>query len=75
MTQLHDMRSPIRVEVKSGAHLEVSFQRDGAGFDKLRLTEPADLAFLELLIWINNRQACSRYLHGIGDPIQRWESR
>ena len=45
MAQLHDMRSPIRVEVKSGAHLEVSFQRDGAGFDKLRLTGPADLAF------------------------------
>lgn len=45
MSQLHDMRSPIRVQVKSGAHLEVSFQRDGAGFDKLRLTGPADLAF------------------------------
>ena len=37
--------SPVKVQVQGGDQLEVSFKRDGDGFDDVRLTGPADFVF------------------------------
>jgi diaminopimelate epimerase len=37
--------SPVKVEVQSGEHLEVSFREDNGEFSEVKLTGPADFAF------------------------------
>lgn len=43
--ELHGFTSPVRVQVRSGETLEISFQRDGTGFANVGLTGPADFVF------------------------------
>jgi diaminopimelate epimerase len=42
---LHELQSPVKVQVKSGEQLEVSFQRQNGDFSDVRLTGPADFVF------------------------------
>ncbi len=43
--RVHGFTSPVKVQVQGGDQLEVSFQDDGAEFDDVRLTGPADFVF------------------------------
>ncbi len=43
--RVHGFNSPVQVQVQGGDQLEVSFKDDGAGFDDVRLTGPADFVF------------------------------
>ncbi len=43
--QVHGFTSPVKVQVQGGDQLEVSFQRQGAEFEAVRLTGPADFVF------------------------------
>jgi diaminopimelate epimerase len=43
--RVHGFTSPVRVQVRGGDQLEVSFQAGGDGFAEVRLTGPADFVF------------------------------
>ena len=43
--ELHQLSSPVRVQVRGGDLLEVSFERKDGQFDNVRLTGPADFVF------------------------------
>lgn len=43
--RVHRFNSPVKVQVQGGDTLEVSFAENGDGFDKVRLTGPADFVF------------------------------
>jgi diaminopimelate epimerase len=43
--ELHKFESPIKVQVKGGAHLEVIFDKTDSGFHNVQLKGPADFVF------------------------------
>jgi len=43
--ELHQLTSPVRVQVRSGDLLEVSFEKKGGQFANVRLAGPADFVF------------------------------
>jgi len=43
--RVHKFASPVKVQVQGGETLEVSFTDNGAGFDNVRLTGPAQFVF------------------------------
>lgn len=43
--RVHGFTSPVKVQVQGGDQLEVSFRDEGAEFDDVRLTGPADFVF------------------------------
>ena len=43
--RIHKFASPVKVQVQGGDTLEVSFKDNGAGFDDVRLSGPADFVF------------------------------
>ena len=43
--RVHGFASPVKVQVQGGDQLEVSFQDNGAGFEDVRLSGPAEFVF------------------------------
>jgi diaminopimelate epimerase len=43
--ELHGLQSPVQVQVQGGDMLEVSFKKNGDGFEDVKLTGPADFVF------------------------------
>lgn len=43
--ELHQLRTPVPVQVQGGKQLEVGFEKKGAGFANVTLTGPADFVF------------------------------
>jgi diaminopimelate epimerase len=43
--RLHGFKSPVKVQVKSGAELEVQFQQSGESFQQVKLSGPAEFIF------------------------------
>jgi diaminopimelate epimerase len=44
-SELHGLKSPVQVQVQGGDMLEVSFKKNGGGFEEVMLTGPADFVF------------------------------